>query len=225
MRFQASLAAANPARADFDSVYQDVEPFTLASREKLRAIWDLLVSTKRIPGDLAELGVYRGGVTKLMAVACPSRKVFAFDTFTGMPTTGRESGEWHTPGQFSDVGDVRQRLKVHSNVKCLAGVFPQSANGLERCQFALVHLDADWHSSTFEGLRWFWPRLVVGGLIVLDDWGWPYCPGVLSAVRKYFDNRHDASFCIRAPNQLTIKKRVRYLRYRRCKSWKQTTSR
>jgi O-methyltransferase len=183
-----------------DSLYQTVRHRTLLVRPKLDAIWSQLQSAP--PGDLAELGVYKGGVCRLMAET--GRTVYAFDTFTGMPRDGYDPAmDWHKPGDFADGRDTLEYLSAFPNVRPVPGLFPATAVD---SAFAIVHLDADLYASTLAGLEWFWPRVVNGGSIVLDDWDWQYCRGVEKAVKEYFGGRSDTQLIVSAPNQLTVKK-------------------
>lgn len=175
---------------------------SLLSDAKLDAIRRACDQIEGVTGDLAELGVYRGGVGRLMAKRFPKRTVRLFDTFTGIPWDGYDPAkDRHRPGEFAcSLDEVRAWLSDCPNVIFHPGLFPLTAAG-ER--FAMVHLDADLFASTRAGLKWFWPRLSVGGCLVLDDWRWPMCPGVEQAVGQFFtgaDHRFDES----APNQLTV---------------------
>lgn len=177
---------------------------TLLNDAKLDAIRNRLGSLEGVPGDLAELGVYRGGVGRLMAKTCPTRTVRLFDTFTGIPWDGYSpEDDGHHPGEFAaSLHEVREALSDCPNVVFHPGLFPGTAAG-ER--FALVHLDADLYESTRAGLAWFWPRLSDGGCIVLDDWRWPYCRGVERAVREFVADK-SPTLVESAPYQLTIGK-------------------
>ena len=62
------------------------------------------------------------------------------------------------------------------------GLFPATAAGLEDERFALVSLDADLEESTLAGLRFFYPRLLPGGFLLLHDWASPRLPGVARAL-------------------------------------------
>lgn len=51
-------------------------------------------------------------------------------------------------------------------------------------KFSFVHLDGDLYQTTADALDWFWPRMVPGGVIILDDVDWPKCPGVNRALEE-----------------------------------------
>lgn len=102
--------------------------------------------------------------------------------------------------------EVRELLADHLNVAFHPGLFPGTTRGLDSIRFALVHLDADLYASTKAGLEWFWPRIVAGGAILLDDYGWGYCKGVERAVTEFFDDLSGFKNEMTAPYQLTVYK-------------------
>lgn len=174
---------------------------SLLNPGKLSALWGVLDATQDVPGDLAELGVYRGGVARLMASHSPRRTVRLFDTFAGIPATA-QAGDYHKAGEFAEpIDEVRAYLADCPNVTYHAGTFPETATGET---FAVVHIDADLYQSTIDGLRYFWPRLSVGGAIVLDDWQWSYCLGVEKAVEEFFADCSGFTFDEAAPHQLIV---------------------
>jgi hypothetical protein len=52
-------------------------------------------------------------------------------------------------------------------------------------EYGLVHLDVDLYQPTLDSLRYFGPRLAAGGVLIVDDFGSPTCPGIAEAVREY----------------------------------------
>jgi Macrocin-O-methyltransferase (TylF) len=64
------------------------------------------------------------------------------------------------------------------------GFFPDTAP--EVAEFCFVHLDADLYQSTVAGIKYFYPRLVAGGMLVFDDYEWGRCPGVKKAILEHF---------------------------------------
>ncbi len=137
---------------------------------------------------MAEVGVYKGGSLKLLAMSFPGRRVFGFDSFQGLPAQHWTNMDIHQPGEFSDTSleAVSEFLGEHkSNVQLVKGIFPASATLLENEAFAFVHIDTDFYLSVKACLHWFWPRLLPGGIIVLDDYLWPACPGVEQALLEF----------------------------------------
>ena len=137
-------------------------------------------------GDVAELGVYKGGITKFMASCFPNKTVYAFDTFEGMPDIVGDKDDPCVEGMFQEVDDVLEYLN-DPNIEIRKGIFPSTTEGLDDKTFSLVHLDADIYESTLAGLQFFWPRMAVGGVIIMDDFEFANTPGVKVAFDEYFD--------------------------------------
>jgi O-methyltransferase len=76
----------------------------------------------------------------------------------------------------------------NKNIKVHKGIFPSSVkDGLHEAKFAFVHLDADVYEPTLAGLDFFYPRMSIGGVIVVHDYNtWP---GARKAVQDFFANK------------------------------------
>jgi O-methyltransferase len=124
---------------------------------------------EHIEGDLAEVGVYRGELSRLIATVRPDRKLYLFDTFAGFP---KQDLEVASDSRFRDTSmqSVRRRLPEGANVIFRKGYFPETAKGLEDNRFAFVMLDLDLFKPTVAGLEFFYERTNPGGFIFLDDY-------------------------------------------------------
>lgn len=148
---------------------------------------------KKIPGAVAELGVYRGDFAVELQKAFPDRKLYLFDTFSGFPEeavkTEQEQGYSRTVRQhFSDTSEalVLERLGYAEQVICRPGIFPDTATGLEET-FAFVNIDPDLYEPTLAGISYFYPRMSRGGCIFIHDYNSFQFTGVRAAVTKYCD--------------------------------------
>lgn len=159
---------------------------TLITQDRLDA---MITLAKLVPatGYFAEIGVYKGGSLKNLALSFPERSILGFDSFEGLPKEFWTENERHKPGEFSDTSleSVNEFLKNTSNVTLIKGVFPQSAQPYAGLYFSFVHIDTDFYLSVTACLQWFWPRLIKGGIVVLDDYLWPGCPGVEKALNDF----------------------------------------
>lgn len=152
-----------------------------------------LKRTAELEGDVAELGVYRGGGAKLLRTCKGGSLLHLFDTFGGMPDTA-SAIDRHGVGDFADTSAeaVRGYLGADDTVRFHCGVFPASAADLpEDVRFRFVHLDVDLYRSTLDGLRYFHPRLVPGGVLISHDFNSISCPGVRAAFEEYFAEMDD----------------------------------
>lgn len=169
------------------------------------------VNERRVAGDLAELGVYKGLTARLFHQYMPDRTLHLFDTFEGFSKedltaeqnrknfTSFTGGHWKSAGeeievlsrQFSDTSVEKVLTFINSrnkNIKVHKGIFPSSVkDGLHEAKFAFVHLDADVYEPTLAGLDFFYPRMSIGGVIVVHDYNtWP---GARKAVQDFFANK------------------------------------
>jgi O-methyltransferase len=112
-----------------------------------------------------------------------------FDTFEGIPM--KAEIDKHLVGDFADTNyeQVKNHFKTSNNVTVTKGLFPSSAKNVisNFDKFCFVHIDADQYESTLNSLRFFYDKMVVGGFIVLDDWGW--LPGVDAAINEFFADK------------------------------------
>jgi len=154
---------------------------TLMTPAKSAALLRLLATVEGLQGAIVELGVYQGGTLKALAQASPRRSCYGFDTFAGMPAESWRAIDFHKPGEFGDTTLTTVQAGMPGNVTLIAGLFPQSAEGLHD-QVAFAHVDMDLEKSTADAIVWLRPRMVSGGLVVFDDWHWKNCAGVAKAI-------------------------------------------
>jgi hypothetical protein len=158
---------------------------SLISEDRLAVLRDEVLATNHLAGDAAELGVYRGGSAKVIAhYLQASARLHLFDTWMGIPETDSHPDGQHVQGDFAATySDVRAFLGEEGMVYHL-GVFPGTA--LENTWYRFVHFDGDTYQSTIAALEYFVPRMVAGGVMVFDDYGWWTCPGVARALHEQF---------------------------------------
>ena len=148
--------------------------------------------TRDVPGDMAELGVYKGGSALVLADLMPQKTLHLFDTFSGLP----HNEEWpYNPkghdlskGRFyADVEDVI-KLLIGRDTRFHIGRFSDVTNRpwehmLPDKPFSFVHIDCDLYQSAKDAIHWFWPRMNVGGIMFFDDYGCEFT-GVTEAVHE-----------------------------------------
>lgn len=153
---------------------------------RLKTLEALCRELEDVPGAAAELGVYRGGFARCLNTLLPDRMLYLFDTFSGFAedeSAGFGAGFVSAHRQTAAEA-VLARLPHPERALLRPGLFPGSATGLE-AGFALVSLDVDLEESTYQGLRWFLPRMEAGGFLLLHDYNSPDLPGVRKALRRY----------------------------------------
>ena len=173
----------------------ELEPWDTARRDMLILLLRE-ITERRVPGDIAELGVYKGSTARLIHHYVPERKLYLFDTFSGFDVRDvrRErdkTGMEQDAKAFSDtnVAAVKKNIgMLNDNVEFFPGFFPESVPAsLNERQFAFVHLDADLYEPIFAGLNYFYPRLSPGGILVVHDYNsWL---GARKAVQEFFRDK------------------------------------
>jgi len=172
-----------------------LDPWDTVRRDMILLLLRELVARK-IEGDLAELGVFRGYSARLIHHYLPERKLYLFDTFAGfderdIKAEAAATGRKAETVAFSQTG-VEQALTniapQNGNVEVFAGYFPESVPAfLSARKFAFVHLDADLSEPMMAGLKFFYDRVVPGGFILAHDFNsWP---GARKAVAEFFSDK------------------------------------
>lgn len=83
---------------------------------------------------------------------------------------------------------VTQLLEPYDFVKIMPGWIPDRFPEVKDLRFQFVHIDVDLYEPTLEALKFFWPRVVPGGMIVIDDFNGDNYPGPQVAFKEYFEN-------------------------------------
>lgn len=171
-------------------------PATLLTRNQLDLVERCVVSVEKrgVPGDFIEAGVWRGGVIILLrallkAYGIAGRRVFAADSFAGIPKNARAVGdpvdEWRDRW-IASLEDVRENIKrfglLDDRIEFVPGFFADTLKGLANQKFALMRLDSDSYDSVEESLVYLYPLLSTGGIVIIDDW---HLVGCKQAVLNY----------------------------------------
>lgn len=156
---------------------------------------------KGIKGNIAELGVWKGNFAELLNRYFPTKKLYLFDTFEGFDE--RDKGielknDFSTTKQnFSEtsIEEVMSKMEHPDKVIIKKGWFPETAIDVEDT-FALVDLDADLYQPIYEGLKFFYPRMEKGGIIMIHDFNNEMYKGVRQAVEEYCTEQKISYICL-----------------------------
>ncbi|TIW49733.1 MAG: macrocin O-methyltransferase [Mesorhizobium sp.] len=149
-------------------------------------------------GHVVEFGTYRGGNALFLAAVCkelyPDMKVYAFDTFGGMPPTDPQRDTYRA-GDFSDAGyddllELIERQKI-DNLHLVRGLFEDTAeDALKNIgSVRLCHIDCDIYSAVKYSYDVSRKYMVDGGYWVLDDCLYADCIGAMEAVEEVMIQR------------------------------------
>jgi O-methyltransferase len=136
------------------------------------------------------LGVYKGKFARYINQFFPDRKLYLFDTFEGFDNrdvASEKSQDFSSGAQdFSDtsINFVLRQMPFPGKCIPVKGFFPESASGIND-KFALVSLDADLYRPIYAGLNFFYPKLNMGGYILVHDFNNDNYKGSRQAVVQF----------------------------------------
>jgi O-methyltransferase len=171
-------------------------------------LYTMARNTRKLPGDMAEVGVYRGASAQLIREASPEKPLHLFDTFEGLPSPSPSDVEFMT-GRFEagayacTLDSVRRYLDDAEHVFLYKGYFPDTAAPVAGRRFALVHLDADLYDGSLAALRFFYERMNPGGVIVGHDYA--TSTGVRRAFDEFFEGKPEPVFDLPGNQCMVVK--------------------
>lgn len=171
--------------ADVIKAVQDASSISPNPWNKLKLLADQFNSVVGLPGDVADLGAYRGGCSLILRRLAPNKELHIFDTWAGNPFDDplchHKKGEWVARlDECKAIVGENERTHYHE------GVFPGTAADLKDRMFSFVMIDPDTYPAVRDAIEFFWPRMVQGGKLFIDDWNWEPTAGVEKAVREAF---------------------------------------
>jgi hypothetical protein len=195
------------------NIIQKTAPYTMTSPERIFGLVEAVkyIEKHNIPGDVVECGVWKGG--SMLAIADTlkeynnqSRKLFLYDTFEGMPPPTEadvshdnleaaellqrdENKEKNLVWAYSTLDEVKKTMSLSGypteKIQYIKGKVEDTIPQQVPEEIALLRLDTDWYESTRHELIHLFPRLVKGGILIIDDYG--YWKGARRAVDEYFE--------------------------------------
>jgi len=170
---------------------------------KIIFLLQCIKETEHLEGDIIELGSYKGGnaimIAKFLKQIGSKKKVYACDTFSGIPEEDSNVKDIADMGYFSDTNldAVKKKLKKYDafNVKLVIGDFRNTLPNLDKEKFSLVFIDCNIFSSAKLAINFSYPRLVKDGVLFSHCYGAPKGKGSTSlwgetyAVKEYLSNK------------------------------------
>jgi len=162
---------------------------TLLGQQRLNNLqWSVEdVLKRKVPGDIIETGVWRGGACIFMrailkAHGVRDRKVWAADSFEGLPAADPtrypmdRGSTFHQQRGFAvSLDEVRRNFEKYGlldhQVEFVKGWFCDTLPKLAGHTWAVIRLDGDMYQSTMEALVNLYPGLSTGGYVIVDDFG------------------------------------------------------
>lgn len=178
---------------EFSQLYDVIRPNTLVDRVRCHSLYQICAQVKDLPGDVLEVGVWRGGTAGILTTQLPSKTIYLADTFAGVV----KSSEWehYRDGAHSDTSILVVEQLLYglgvSNHVILRGSFPEDTGHLLGARpLALVHIDVDVYLSARHAFHHVWEQLVAGGIVIFDDYGFfSACGGVRRLIEEISSDR------------------------------------
>jgi O-methyltransferase len=169
-----------------------------------------------LAGDVVECGVWKGGSSMTAALTLlrrgdSHRNLFLYDTFEGMPEAGaadrrwdgvsaevirsREGSEWCRSTLETTRSNMLSTGYPADRIHLVAGRVESTIPAVVPEEISLLRLDMDWYEPTLHALRHLYPRLVRGGVLIIDDYG--FWQGARRATHDYFDSSPPAPMLVR----------------------------
>ncbi|KAB3526635.1 TylF/MycF/NovP-related O-methyltransferase [Alkaliphilus serpentinus] len=184
-----------PWREDdcFTRMYESIKENTLVDIYRCFEIWELVKQVSKLQeGALIEIGVWKGGTG---AIICKQAEecgiletTYLCDTFKGVVKASDKDtlyrGGEHNDTSEETVSNLLERFNL-TNYKVLKGVFPEDTGYMvNSLKFRFCHIDVDVYNSAKEIVDWIWGKLVVGGILLFDDYGFKECDGITRLINE-----------------------------------------
>ena len=173
---------------------------------RFMAIADILRSTLKVPGHVAEFGSWKGAnlmfLAKLLRIYDPhgAKVVHCFDSFAGLTAFNtQDAHKKKSKGQYKGsltelkeiiaLYDMSDETVVHKGL--IEQTLPKVLSQNKALTFSFVYCDTDLYESTKTILKHLHPRLAKGGIFVFDEWNYENYPGEGIAVNEFLEEFGD----------------------------------
>lgn len=178
-------------KKNFNSTFNKFKDFTMVSHDCYNDNLLIAGQVLNIEGDIVECGVWRGGMIAGIAdILGNNRHYHLFDSFEGLPEPqeidGKSAIEWknNVNGEFyydnckAEIEYANKAMGLANvNFTCIKGWFNETIPANQEIKkIALLRLDSDWYESTYICLEYLFDKVVIGGIIIIDDYlTWDGC--------------------------------------------------
>ena len=209
---------------DFNNIYKNAQNKTqmtdtdnLSRRERHYTLTQLIKSVSSLDGDVVECGCWKGLSSYQLATNLKENKFsntyYIFDSFEGLskfdkddiPLGGLDDEETRRKEFACGEDIVKNNLKEFNFIEYKKGWIPTRFNEVVDKKFSFVHIDVDMYQPILDSLEFFYERMVSGGIIVLDDYGFTYFPGAKKAVDEFMSDKDDFFLALSSGQAFMIK--------------------
>ena len=192
----------------FLEIYQVCKEYTVTSIERMYALYKATqyIIENRIPGDIVECGVWKGGSMMLCALTLQALKdtrksIYLYDTYSGMAEP--MSKDVNYKGETEDVEEINTWSSISlgtvkkvmfsteyppQNLYFIQGKVEDTIPGIVPEKISILRLDTDFYESTYHEMVHMFPRLSPNGVLIIDDYG--HWKGAREVVDKYINDNN-----------------------------------
>ena len=175
--------------AEYLSLYSKIKGNTLVDNYRCWELYSIAKNLKDKEGDMFEVGVWRGGTAAIIGQFIGNGTLYLADTFEGVVNAG-EKDSMYKGGEHADTSQgMVETLLSETGVKnytILKGIFPKdTASMMKSDKIKLAHIDVDVYLSAKESFEYIWDKIIVGGAVVFDDYGFWGCEGVTELFNNF----------------------------------------
>jgi len=194
---------------DFQAIFAEVAELVAGSPERGYTLISFARYAKNLPGDFAECGVYQGGSALWLCRALEDthKTLYLFDSFQGLPKPDPRYDPFFKEGQYAaTAAAVKERLGGFEHITDFReGWIPDTFAGLEGRRYAFANIDLDLYQPTLDCCAYIYPRLVSGGVMLFDEYGWASSHGEKAAVDEYFADKRDRPIALITGQAVVLK--------------------
>lgn len=192
----------------FQEIYSKIRDQTIVKEDRCYIIYEFCNHSLHLKGNFAECGVYKGGTAFIIAntLKNKNKQLHLFDTFAGMPDMANKDQSSHKKGDFGDVSlnAVENILRRFPFVVFHQGLIPKTFKAIKDEKFAFVHIDVDLYQTTKDCCSFFYNRMISGGVMIFDDYGFRYEYPAKRAVDEFFKGKPESPISLRTGQCIVI---------------------
>lgn len=190
------------------------EGFTLQWRTYIVCWFAEMV--KDLEGDFVECGVNTGAYSRAIIDYIDFQKTgklfYLLDTYEGLvPSMITEAEKKAGIGvylkdHYENVYDQVIKTFAPFNTKIIKGVVPDTLNQCNPDKICYLSIDMNCVEPEIEAANYFWDKLVIGGVVILDDYGFPLHIEQKKAFDVFAKEHNQTILCLPTGQGIIIKK-------------------
>jgi len=169
---------------------------------------------KNLEGDFVECGVntgaYSRAVIEYIDFRSTNKTFYLLDTFEGLDPTQITEQEKLAGIQvyLTHYNNVYEQVKatfIDFNVRVIKGIVPYTLGKCDAEKISYLSIDMNSVEPEIAAINFFWKKIVTGGVVILDDYGFPMHINQKVAFDEFFKNEKQSILCLPTGQGIIIK--------------------